>query len=221
MGHPSISIICEKLTYVGVTRFEDDTRLPLGIAVNSASYAAKALTQVRGRRATAGWAGASRGARMGCTAVALSTVCACGRACPSSCQVAVDPRFLKAYMQLGAESDLMVQDASAFAAQGEALSFLQLQARAASVRQVLLGYYRIPGSNAKPLDLVVNPQGLELRSQVRRARGSHSGGGAGSCTCTSPAAVSAPVMATTPTPPCCSSKCGTPATAAANSSRCA
>ena len=47
-GHPSISIICEKLTYVGVTRFEDDTRLPLGIAINSSSYAAKALTQVGG-----------------------------------------------------------------------------------------------------------------------------------------------------------------------------
>ena len=30
----------------GVTRFEDDTRLPLGIAINSSSYSAKALTQV-------------------------------------------------------------------------------------------------------------------------------------------------------------------------------
>ena len=47
-GFPPISIICEKLTYVGVTRFEDDTRLPLGIAINSSSYAAKALTQVGG-----------------------------------------------------------------------------------------------------------------------------------------------------------------------------
>jgi hypothetical protein len=46
-AHPAINIICEKLTYVGTTRFEDDSRLPLGIAVNSASYAAKALTQVR------------------------------------------------------------------------------------------------------------------------------------------------------------------------------
>ena len=46
-GHPSISFICEKLTYVGVTRFEDDTRLPLGLSVNSASYAAKTLTQAR------------------------------------------------------------------------------------------------------------------------------------------------------------------------------
>ncbi|KAI7839964.1 hypothetical protein COHA_006285 [Chlorella ohadii] len=129
-GHPSISIICEKLTYVGVTRFEDDTRLPLGIAINSSSYAAKALTQV-----------------------------------------AVDPRFLKAYMQLGVESDMLVQarpdDASAFAGVGEELSFLQLQARAASVRQVLLGYYRVPQSAAEPLELVVNPQGLEERSRVK------------------------------------------------------
>ncbi|PRW58011.1 hypothetical protein C2E21_3586 [Chlorella sorokiniana] len=124
--HPSISIICEKLTYVGVTRFEDDTRLPLGIAINSSSYAAKALTQV-----------------------------------------AVDPRFLKAYLQLGVESDMLVQDASAFASEGEELSFLQLQARAASVRQVLLGYYRVPQSAAEPLELVVNPQGLEERSRLK------------------------------------------------------
>lgn len=46
-GHPSISIICEKLTYVGTTRFEDDSRLPLGLSVNSASYGAKTLTQAR------------------------------------------------------------------------------------------------------------------------------------------------------------------------------
>ncbi len=53
----------------------------------------------------------------------------------------MDPRFLKAYLQLGAESDLYVQDASAFAAEDEELSFLQLQARAASVRQVRAGQH--------------------------------------------------------------------------------
>jgi hypothetical protein len=159
-GRPAINIICEKLTYVGSTRFEDDSRLPLGSAVNSASYAAKALTQV-----------------------------------------AAEPRFLAAYMSLGRESDLVVQDASAFAAEGEQLSFLQLQARAASVRQVsgtwaprcapqvpaaappgpplskrapsngwcvqvVMGWYRIPATAAQPIEMVVNPQGLEERGLV-------------------------------------------------------
>ncbi|KAL4421226.1 hypothetical protein ABPG75_010517 [Micractinium tetrahymenae] len=124
--HPNISIICEKLTYVGVTRFEDDARLPLGIAINSASFAAKALTQV-----------------------------------------AVNPRFLYAYLTLGMESDVTVQDASAFAGEGEELSFAQLQARAASVRQILMGWYRIPASVSQPLEMVVNPQGLEERLQLR------------------------------------------------------
>ncbi|KAL4430537.1 hypothetical protein ABPG77_005777 [Micractinium sp. CCAP 211/92] len=124
--HPNISIICEKLTYVGVTRFEDDARLPLGIAVNSASFAAKALTHV-----------------------------------------AVDPRFLQALLTLGMESDVTVQDVSAFAIEGEELSYMQLQARAASVRQIVMGYYRIPASVSEPLEMVVNPQGLEERSKLQ------------------------------------------------------
>ena len=45
-GLPDINIIQERLSYVGTTRFEDQARLPLGISVNSASFAAKALTQV-------------------------------------------------------------------------------------------------------------------------------------------------------------------------------
>ena len=173
-GHLNISIICEKLTYVGVTCFEDDTRLPLGVAVNSASYAAKALTHVSlsSLLACHCWlqhAGlrpshrnsASRG---GQEAPTLETPWARST---WPLQVAVDPRFLKAYMQLGVESDLTVQDASSFAGEGEELSFLQLQARAASVRQVLLGYYRIPATPSQPLELVINPQGLEERTRVR------------------------------------------------------
>ena len=104
-----------------------------------------------------------------------------------------------------------MQDASAFASEGELLSFLQLQARAASVRQVgrackccapagpagpcygawciakqepppcspvlrcaglpqvLVGWYRIPESTHDPLELVVNPHGLEERSRVSLA----------------------------------------------------
>ena len=39
--------------------------------------------------------------------------------------MAHEPRFTTAYLQLGVEADLIVQDSSAFAAQGEALSYLQ------------------------------------------------------------------------------------------------
>lgn len=42
-----------------------------------------------------------------------------------------------------------------------------LQARAACVQQSVLGYYRIPASADQPLDVVVNPQGLQARSEVR------------------------------------------------------
>lgn len=69
-------------------------------------------------------------------------------------------------MQLGVESDLTVQDASAFAAEGEELSFAQLQARAASVRQVLLGYYRVPAFSNDSVQLVVNPKGAAARGKV-------------------------------------------------------
>lgn len=37
------------------------------------------------------------------------------------------------------------------------------------MQQVLLGYYRIPSSGGKPLEVVINPQGLEARTKVRRA----------------------------------------------------
>ena len=73
-------------------------------------------------------------------------------------QMSVEPRFLAAYMRIGQDSELQVQDAGAFCAEGERLSFLQLQARAESVRQVLMGYYRIPATTAQPLELVINPQ---------------------------------------------------------------
>jgi hypothetical protein len=43
-------------------------------------------------------------------------------------QVAFEPRFLRAYSEMGLESELVVQDSSAFAAEGEEASFMQLQA---------------------------------------------------------------------------------------------
>ena len=84
---------------------------------------------------------------------------------PAVLQVACEPLFLKPYLELGAESDLAVQDASGLAALGEELSYWELQARAASVRQVLMGYYRIPASPEEPLEVGVNPQGSEARSE--------------------------------------------------------
>jgi hypothetical protein len=50
-GCPDINIICERITVGGLpTRFEDQTRLPMGVSVNSTSYSAK-LLQVRRRSA--------------------------------------------------------------------------------------------------------------------------------------------------------------------------
>lgn len=41
-----------------------------------------------------------------------------------------------------------------------------MQARAAAVQQCVLGYYRIPPTAEEPLEVVVNPQGVEARSKV-------------------------------------------------------
>ncbi|KAL6749116.1 hypothetical protein V8C86DRAFT_3032280 [Haematococcus lacustris] len=43
---PTINIICQKVAFEGMTRFEDRNRLPLGISINFSSYSAKLLTQV-------------------------------------------------------------------------------------------------------------------------------------------------------------------------------
>ena len=47
-GRKSINIVTEKVSFQGVTRFEDRRRLPLGVATNFSAYAAKVLTQVPG-----------------------------------------------------------------------------------------------------------------------------------------------------------------------------
>lgn len=47
-GRKSINIVAEKVSFQGVTRFEDRRRLPLGVATNFSAYAAKVLTQARG-----------------------------------------------------------------------------------------------------------------------------------------------------------------------------
>jgi hypothetical protein len=51
-----------------------------------------------------------------------------------------------------------LQDSSSFVREGEELSFLQLQARAIAVNQILLGFYDVPKSMEQPLQLVINPE---------------------------------------------------------------
>ena len=46
-------------------------------------------------------------------------------------------------------------------------SFACVQARAMTVDQVLFGYYVIPECPGAPLQVVVNPEGNEFRSQAR------------------------------------------------------
>eukprot|EP00887_Chlorella_sp_A99_P007502 scaffold2.g7502.t1 len=121
---PALAMVVEKTTYIGLTRFEDATRLPLGVSTNLSSYSAKALAHA-----------------------------------------ALEPHLVEAAWALGRDADVFVQDSSAFAAQGEELSFLALQARAASVRQVLLGYYRLPTTAASSLEASINPQGAEERTR--------------------------------------------------------
>ncbi len=43
---PDINIICEKVAFDGVTRFEDRYRLPLGVTVNLTDYSAQLATEV-------------------------------------------------------------------------------------------------------------------------------------------------------------------------------
>ena len=46
-GFPEINIICEKVAFEGVTRFEDRWRLPLGISFNMSAFSATIMSQVR------------------------------------------------------------------------------------------------------------------------------------------------------------------------------
>lgn len=55
-------------------------------------------------------------------------------------------------------AEYVLQDSSSFAHEGEEVSFLQLQARAMEVGQILVGFYDIPKSVEQPLQLVINPE---------------------------------------------------------------
>lgn len=44
-GRPDINIVCEKIAFQGLTRFEDRQALPLGVSTNFTAYSAKLLTQ--------------------------------------------------------------------------------------------------------------------------------------------------------------------------------
>ena len=63
-----------------------------------------------------------------------------------------------AYGEFGKETELLVQDSAALAAEGERVSFAQLQARASRVGQVLIGFFDVPRSVEQPLQLVINPE---------------------------------------------------------------
>ncbi|KAJ9511776.1 hypothetical protein QJQ45_022650, partial [Haematococcus lacustris] len=92
---PTINIICQKVAFEGMTRFEDRNRLPLGISINFSSYSAKLLTQ-------ASWAG-GEGEERGSEGV---------RGAWSSClQVAYSPASLIAYSNFGENADLVTIDA--------------------------------------------------------------------------------------------------------------
>jgi hypothetical protein len=45
-GRPDINIVCEKVAFQGLTRFEDRHSLPMGVSSNFTAYSAKLLTQV-------------------------------------------------------------------------------------------------------------------------------------------------------------------------------
>ena len=68
-----------------------------------------------------------------------------------------------AYGAFGKETELLVQDSAAMAAEGERVSFAQLQARASAVGQVLIGFFDLPKSVEQPLQLVINPEACALR----------------------------------------------------------
>ncbi len=64
---------------------------------------------------------------------------------------------MRAYAEWGRETEMKVQDSAGLARPDEPLSFLQLQARASSVDQVLLGWYRIPKSVDQAVQLARGP----------------------------------------------------------------
>ncbi|KAG2488904.1 hypothetical protein HYH03_012534 [Edaphochlamys debaryana] len=125
-SRPTINIVCQKVSSIGMTRFEDRRRLPLGININFASYAAKLLTMC-----------------------------------------AVNPSSVAAYAAFGGRTDMTVADAADLAGPGERLSFVQLQRRAQSNHQILVGYYQLPTSIDEPLTTVINPRGLRARTAPR------------------------------------------------------
>jgi len=54
---PDINIVCEKVAFQGLTRFEDRNSLPLGVSSNFTAYSAKLLTQASKARTIAAWPG--------------------------------------------------------------------------------------------------------------------------------------------------------------------
>lgn len=129
-GLPTMSIFGQKTATQGLTRYEDRSRLPLGIGLNFTSYAAKLL------------------------------------AC-----VAYNPKILLPFAQLSDTCELTFVDSSEYAIVGEKLNFWQLMRRGQARREVVLGYYVIPGKGETALLTVLNPSGDERRQPVVWNRG--------------------------------------------------
>lgn len=94
-GYPDINLVCEKLAFEGVTRFEDRHRMPMGICVNLTAYAAKLCFQA-----------------------------------------AYNPMIIGPYRAFGTATEWTVQDASDFSADGEELSFWQMQVGSPTFKSV-------------------------------------------------------------------------------------
>lgn len=56
-NRPDINIVCEKIAFQGLTRFEDRQALPLGVSTNFTAYSAKLLTQVSSMKLMPGLCG--------------------------------------------------------------------------------------------------------------------------------------------------------------------
>jgi hypothetical protein len=129
---PDLNIICEKLAFEGVTRFEDRYRLPVSISVNCTAYAAKLLAEV-----------------------------------------AFNPKVLLPLSHIGEQDEFRVQDASSFCALDERLSYWELLARVQTANQVLCGYFVIPDTMDRALEVTINPIGNRTRSELRAWNDGH------------------------------------------------
>eukprot|EP00877_Chromochloris_zofingiensis_P015032 jgi/Chrzof1/9783/Cz04g15180.t1 len=80
---------------------------------------------------------------------------------------AYNPVTMLVYCKLGECADLTIVDSSEYCGEGELISYWELIRRTQEQQDLVLGYYTIPDQIDKPIESVINPQGLELRSRKR------------------------------------------------------